>query len=210
MKKLVLVGGGGHCISCIDVLRTTNEYEIAGILDIPQKMGMLISGVPVIGSDNDIQKYIDDQFVFLITVGQIKSSETRMKIYNKIKNGGGFLPVIVSGRAYVSSSAYIGEGTIVMHNGILNAYSKTGVCCIINTGALLEHEASVGDFCHISTYAVVNGQSTIGSSSFIGSTSVIANNVTLPEGIIVAAGAAVLRSPDEIGTYIGNPARKIT
>jgi acetyltransferase-like isoleucine patch superfamily enzyme len=73
---------------------------------------------------------------------------------------------------------------------------------------LIEHEAFIGDFCHISTHAVVNGQVQIGNNSFIGSNSVIANNVSLPDRIIVAAGACILKSPGETGTYIGNPAKK--
>ena len=32
-EKIVLVGGGGHCHSVIDVLEQTNKYEIIGIVD---------------------------------------------------------------------------------------------------------------------------------------------------------------------------------
>ena len=95
-----------------------------------------------------------------------------------------------------------------MHNALINAEAVIGKNCIINTGALIEHEASIGDFCHVSTNAVVNGQTKVGRRSFIGSNCVIANNISLPDNIIVAAGACVLRSPVKTGTYIGNPARK--
>jgi sugar O-acyltransferase (sialic acid O-acetyltransferase NeuD family) len=208
MESIILIGGGGHCLSCIDVLRLANVFEIAGILDTSDKIGTSVMGVKVIGNDDDIPRFVTKYRNFLITIGQIKHSEKRVRIFETVTKNGGNLPVIISPKAYVSSSAIIGEGTIIMHNALVNAKAIIGKNCIINTGALLEHEVSIGDFCHISTHAVVNGQVVIGNHSFIGSNSVIANNVTLPEKIIVAAGACILKSPDQTGTYIGNPARK--
>lgn len=210
MEPIILIGGGGHCISCIDVLRLANNFEIIGILDVPEKVGSKLLDVNIIGTDNDISHLVSKYKNFLITIGQIKSSENRVKAFNIIKQNGGNLPVIISPKAYVSQSAFIHEGTIVMHNSLINAKAVIGKNCIINTGALIEHEASIGDFCHISTQAIVNGQVIIGKNSFIGSNSVIANNVSLPENIIVAAGACILKTQEKAGIYIGNPARKST
>lgn len=209
MEPIILIGGGGHCISCIDVIRSENKFEIIGILDMPDKIGNTILGIPIIGTDSDIPNLISKCKHFLITVGQIKSSAKRCQIYDFIKKHKGILPVIISARAYVSQFAIIEEGTIIMHNALINANSKIGKNCIINTGALIEHEVIIEDFCHVSTHAVVNGQAQVGKYSFLGSNSVIANNISLPDNIIVAAGSCILKTPKETGTYIGNPARKI-
>ena len=32
-EKIVLIGGGGHCHSVIDVIEQENKYEIIGIID---------------------------------------------------------------------------------------------------------------------------------------------------------------------------------
>lgn len=208
MEPIVLIGGGGHCISCIDVIRSSNMLEIVGILDTSDKVGTTLLGIKVIGTDDDIPYLVSKYKNFLITIGQIKSSEKRIRIYNAIKKNNGNLPVVISPKAYISPSAFIDEGTIVMHNSFINAKAVIGKNCIINTGALIEHEVTIGDFCHISTQAVVNGQVLVGKNSFIGSNSVIANNVSLPDDIIVAAGACILKTPESTGIYIGNPARK--
>lgn len=208
MESIILIGGGGHCLSCIDILRLSGVYEIAGILDISEKVGNSLMGIKIIGDDNDIPRLAGKHMNFLITIGQIKDSEKRVRMFETVKKYGGILPVIISPGAYVSPSAVINEGTIIMHNSLINAKAVIGKGCIINTGALVEHEALIGDFCHISTHAVVNGQTSVGKNSFIGSNAVIANNVSLPEKIIVAAGACILKSPDKSGTFIGNPARK--
>lgn len=209
MEPIILIGGGGHCKSCIDVLQLQAKYEIVGILDRPELVGSHVMDYKIIGTDSDIRQLSDKYRNFLITVGQIKTPNKRIQIYNIVKDNGGNLPVIVSPLAYVSPSSLLNEGTIVMHKCIINSEAIIGKCGIINTGCLIEHEAIVSDFCHISTCSVINGQTRIGSRSFVGSNSVIANNLNLPDDIIVAAGAVILKSPGKTGVFIGNPAKGI-
>ncbi|MBN2165709.1 MAG: acetyltransferase [Marinilabiliaceae bacterium] len=208
-KPIILVGGGGHCISCIEVINSIQEYEIIGVLDLKEKVGKLINGVEIIGTDDDIPELVKSCSNFLITVGQIKSSALRHKIFELIESVGGNLPTIVSPYAYVSSTSLIGKGTIVMHKAMVNVNAKVGINCILNTGCLIEHETEVDDFCHVSTHSVLNGQVNIGSNCFIGSSAVIANNISIPAESIIAAGAVVLKNPTMKGTFIGNPAKRI-
>jgi sugar O-acyltransferase (sialic acid O-acetyltransferase NeuD family) len=209
MEPIILIGGGGHCISCIDVIEKTGKYEIVGILDLPGKIGQKVLGYPIIGTDDELVTFLPRSANFLITVGQIDSSVLREKIFNRVKQAGGNLPVIVSSGAYVSKHAEIAEGTVIMHNVLVNAGAKIGKACIINTNALIEHEAEVGDFCHISTSAIANGQVKIGSRCFIGSNTVIGNNTAVTDHVVIAAGSQVLKNVTLPGTYIGNPLRKI-
>ncbi len=208
-QPIILVGGGGHCISCIDVIEETGLYEIIGILDQPDKIDSKVLGYPVIGTDDDIPVLIAKCPNFLITVGQIKSSQVRQNIFERIKNVGGQLPVIISPTAHISRHATIEEGTIIMHQAFVNAGASIGKACIINSKALIEHEAAVGNFCHISTAACINGQVNIGANCFIGSNTAVGNNITINDNTIVAAGSQVLKSIIKPGIYIGNPLRKI-
>lgn len=209
MKPIILVGGGGHCISCIDVIEQTGLYQIIGILDIPEKLGEKVLNYPVIGTDNELERFLPDCTDYLITVGQIKSSALREKLFQKIKMAGGNLPVIISPIAHVSRYANIDEGTIVMHQALINAGASVGKGCIINTKALIEHEAVIGSFCHISTAAIVNGQVNIGDCCFVGSNTVIANNTTVVADTVISAGSQVLKNIELPGTYISQPLRKI-
>ncbi|MBA4408515.1 MAG: acetyltransferase [Odoribacter sp.] len=209
MKPIILIGGGGHCISCIDVIEQTGLYHILGIFDLPEKLGQKLLNYSIIGTDNELEQFVPDCPDFLITVGQIKSSVLRETIFNKVKQAGGKLPVIISPLAYVSSNANIGEGSIIMHHALVNAGATIRKGCIINTKTLIEHEATVGNFCHISTASVVNGQANIGDCCFIGSNTVIANNTNVIANTIIAAGSQVLRNIEIAGTYIGHPLRKI-
>ncbi len=208
-KPIILIGGGGHCMSCIDIIEQGGEYEIKGILDLPDKVGQNVLGFPIIGTDNELDKFIPECSNFLITVGQIEKSDLRQRIYEKILAAGGNLPVIVSAGAYISKYANIGEGTIIMHGAFVNAGASIGKNCILNSNSLVEHEAEIGDFCHISTSTIANGQVNVGNGCFIGSNTVIGNNITITDYVIIAAGSQVLRNIEISGVYIGNPLRKI-
>ncbi|MEA1878552.1 MAG: acetyltransferase [Bacteroidota bacterium] len=208
-EPIILLGGGGHCKSCIDVIEQENKYEIIGITDLPEKAGQTMAGYPVIGTDDDLPELTKKCNNFLITVGHIQSPGLRVKLFAFLNKLGVNIPVIISPHAVVSRLAKIGDGTIVMHNALVNTEAVIGENCILNTGALIEHESLVGAHCHISTYAILNGQCEVGSSCFIGSRTVLANNISIPANTLIAAGSVILRSLDKSGTYIGNPLRKI-
>lgn len=186
-NPLILVGGGGHCKSVIDVAESAG-YTILGILDKSELVGTKVLGYEIIGTDEDIPKYVG-KANFVITVGQIKSCAVRKKLANLIMQVGGSLATIIASDAYVSKYAEIGEGTVVLHKAVVNAGAKVGKNCIINTMANIEHNVQIGDFCHISTGAMVNGDCQVGEDVFVGSGSVVVNGATIRDGEFVKAGS---------------------
>lgn len=204
-RPLILIGGGGHCKSVIEVAESAG-YEIKGILDMPDEVGKeVLPGHKVIGTDDEIPQYVEE-CEFVITVGFIKNPVLRIKLYNKVKAAGGRLATIIASTAHVSKYAELGEGTVIMHQAFVNAGAKIGDNCIINTFVNIEHDAVVGNQCHISTGTMVNGECKIGENCFIGSQSVCANCIEIASDIIVGAGSVVRKSIRMKGIYAGNPA----
>ena len=203
-RNLILIGGGGHCKSVIDVAESAG-YNILGILDMPEDIGKSVLDYKVIGTDDDIPQYAD-KAEFVITVGFIKSPAIRMRLYDKVREAGGKPATIVASTAHVSRYASLGEGTVVMHQAIVNAGARIGENCIINTFCNIEHDAVIGDQCHISTGAMVNGDCKVGKMCFIGSQSVLANGISICDDVIVGAGSLVRKSILKPGIYSGNPA----
>ena len=188
MKKIILLGAGGHCKSCIDVIEEQGEFEIIGIIDKKEMIGEKVLDYSIIGDDSMIPSFLKECSNFVVCVGQIKSSRARRKLFEEVKKLGGFFPVIVSPRAHVSRHAVVGEGTIVFHDALINTAAKVGVNSIVNTKALCEHDSVVGDHCHISTGAIVNGGCVIGDDVFIGSSSCLKQGVKVKDGTIVSYG----------------------
>jgi len=205
-KNLLLVGGGGHCKSVIDVAESAG-WTILGVLDIPANVGRKVLGYSIIGTDELIPEFVQKAW-FLVTVGQIKDVGLRIKLHEKIRSVGGLLATIITPDAYVSRYSEIGKGTVVMHKALVNAGAKMGIGCIINTMANIEHDVEIGDFCHISTGARVNGECMIGDRTFIGSGVVLSNGVSVASDCIVAGASFVRKSIAQPGVYAGNPAIK--
>jgi len=193
-EKIILIGGGGHCKSCIDVIEQEGRFTIAGIVDVPEKKRHNLLGYPVIGSDADLDELIKTFPNVLITLGQIKSPARRMELFNDLMQMGARFPVIKSPLAYVSSRAQVAEGTIVMHHALVNAGARVGRNCIINNKALIEHDAVIEDHCHISTGAVVNGGVKIGSGSFFGSNAVCKGYIEIGENAVIGCGAIIVKN----------------
>jgi len=202
-KNLILIGGGGHCKSVIEVAESAG-YSILGILDTVENVGNKVLGYSIIGTDDEIINYVDKAF-FVITVGQIKDASLRMKLHLKVSNAGGQFATLIANTSRISQYSKIGEGTVIMHQAVVNADAKIGVGCIINTFANIEHDVWIGDFCHISTGAMVNGNCTVGKASFVGSQVVVVNGVTITDGCVIAAGAVVRKDILFKGIYSGNP-----
>ena len=44
MNNIILIGGGGHCRSAIDVIEQDSQFRIVGIIDKPEKLDTAILG----------------------------------------------------------------------------------------------------------------------------------------------------------------------
>jgi sugar O-acyltransferase (sialic acid O-acetyltransferase NeuD family) len=207
-KDLILIGGGGHCRAVIDVIESGSEFQIAGILDLKEKIRKEVLTYPIIGSDEDLDKIAADYEYFVITIGQIQTAEIRRKLFERLQSLGKKIPVIISPRAYVSKHATIGYGTVIMHDALVNAGASIGHNCILNSKSLIEHDSTVGDHCHIATNAIVNGGCTIGSGVLIGSNSVLLQGTQITQDVTVGAGSVVTKNLLSAGIYIGSPAIK--
>jgi sugar O-acyltransferase (sialic acid O-acetyltransferase NeuD family) len=206
---LILIGGGGHCRSCIDVVESTDTFSIEGILDEAAVPGSEVLGYKVLGNDSLVPDLTAKGYSFLITVGHIKSAAVRIKIFESLRQCGSTLATVVASSARVSRHAEIGAGTIVMHSAQVNAGAKVGVNTILNTGSLVEHDAVVGDHVHLSTQAVINGGADIGNASFIGSNAVINQGCKIAPDSVIGSSSVILKDIKEKGTFVGNPAKRV-
>ena len=195
-QKILLIGGGGHCRSCIDIIEQADIFEIVGIVDKSSTQTETVFDYPILGDDDDLEELRRTIDHCLVTVGHIKSSKPREKLYNKLKSLNFYFPVIISPTSYISKHASVGEGTVIMHGSTINAGAHIGNNCILNTHSLVEHSAIIGDHTHISTSAVVNGGASIGSRCFIGSNATIIQEATIPDDYFFRAAQLIISKQD--------------
>lgn len=197
MTKLLLVGGGGHCRSVIDVIEAGNIFSVRGIVQPAQDGSAPVLGYPVLGDDGALPELLREGCEALVTVGQIRSASLRRRLYDQLTSLEARLPVVISPLAHVSRHAEVGRGSVVLHAAVVNAAARIGENAIINTMALVEHDVFVGDHCHVATGARVNGGAAIGAGTFIGSGAIIHQGVRVGCDCVIGAGTVVAKDiPD--------------
>ena len=208
-KKLILIGGGGHCKVVISILKKLRNFEIVGIVD-NYKVESSIEGIKIIGIDNDLEDFFKSGIKnALITVGSIKNNSKRYKLFTLAKNIGYKFPIIVSPDAIVDSSVSIGEGTVIMPGCIINISTSFGKNCIVNSGAIVEHDCKIRDHCHLAPGVHISGSVEIDELSFIGIGSTIIQGVKVGKNVTIGAGSVIIKDIPDNAVVVGNPGKVI-
>ena len=202
MKKIILVGGGGHALSVLEV--TPNHDIFLGYCDCKETPVMPIK---YLGTDEEaLSKYSPEEYDILHAV--VYTSEVnldlRSKLINKFKDYKG--ATIIADTAVVTPNSRIAEGTVVLHKAVVN-HANIGKHCIVNTGVIVEHSVAIGDNVFLGTSAVVCGDAKIGNSVFIGAGSIIRDGVSICDNTIIGMGAIVTENITKSGIYVGTPAK---
>ena len=205
-KRLLLIGGGGHCRSVLDAVLRAGMYDEIGIVDPDEQAGC--PGVPVVGRDEDLPLLLASGWTdAFVTVGSIGNTARRRRLYRMIVELGFSVPVIIDPGAEVAGDVRIGSGSFIGKRAVVNAGSVIGDAVIINTGSVIEHTCGIGDFAHISPGSILCGQVMIGSDTHIGAGSVVRQGIEIGQRSIIGIGSVVVKNiPDEVVAF-GNPCR---
>ncbi len=207
MSKIVFLGGGGHCKSVIDAALRSKRYEKIYITDTNLAVGTHILGCEVVGDDDALPGLFSEGVTkAFITVGFIKPSGIRRKLFYMAYDIGFTFPNIIDPSAVVSANAELGKGIFVGKNAVINAGAYIGDNAIINTGAIVEHDCSIGEFAHIAVGAKVCGESRVGANALIGAGSTILQCVEIGNDSILGAGSVATKNIGTFCTAVGAPA----
>lgn len=207
MEKIVIVGGGGHAKSLINIIQKTKKFKILGYVDL-KDCGRVL-GVNYLGEDSVLKslKAKHKKISAAIGVGYVQVSDRRQKIYERLVAMGFKFPSIVSPTAIINQEVKISEGTVVFDAAVINVGSTIGTCSIINTNSSIDHDCTVGNFVHIAPGAVLSGGVVVGDFSLISTGAKIIQYKTVAQECLVGAGAVVVNDctiPG--GKYLGIPA----
>ncbi len=207
-KRVLLIGGGGHCKVVISQLKKLTEFEIVGIVDNCKPIDSLVLGIKVIGKDVDLKNFYEKGIKYaLITVGSVKDNLKRAKLFEIVRKIGYKFSVVISPGALVDTSCIIKEGTVIMPGSIINVDSSIGKNCIINSGAIIEHDCKIGNHCHIAPGAHLSGDVGIGDLSFLGIGSTVIQGIKIAKNVTIGAGSVVTNDILDNRVVMGNPTR---
>jgi sugar O-acyltransferase (sialic acid O-acetyltransferase NeuD family) len=160
MKKVVIIGAGGHAKVLAETIDLIRDLELVGFIDDQIEKGTLLMGhVQVIGSINDIETISGQCDAFVMGIG---NNEIRKQLLDQYSGKMDF-ETIIHPLSFISGTADIGTGTVVLAGAIIHTNAKVGSCCIINSNVVVDHDCEVGDFTHLAIGTLVGSNSKIGS-----------------------------------------------
>jgi sugar O-acyltransferase (sialic acid O-acetyltransferase NeuD family) len=206
--EIIILGAGGlarEIVSWHNTGSNENNTKIIGFMD--KNLEAL--------NDYDI----DQKIIGKIELDNIKKNQSVIcaiaDVNVKEKLYGDLIQAKISIFSFVHKSCYIGErticgeGLVLLPYAIISCDSKIGNLVFINNGSQIGHDVIIGDFTSIMANVDIGGGAQIGKNVFIGSNAVILPGVKIPDDTRIGAGAVVLKSIKNKGTYFGNPAKKI-
>lgn len=209
-KKILLVGGGGHCKSVLDSLLETNRFSEIAIIDKKENIGKNVFGVSIIGCDDDLFQLSFEGFQHaFVTMGSVGNTDRRVELFNRLEEIGFEVPNIIDPSATLSRHAKMGKGIFLGKRAVVNAGAIVGSNAIINTGSIVEHDCVIGPFVHLAPGAVLSGNVQIGEYTHIGANSVIKQGVTVGPHSVIGMGSVVTKDCGDYVIAYGNPCKEV-
>lgn len=204
-KKVVIIGAGGHAKVIADIVDKSQDILLGFLDDNLEKGKTVICDYKVLGKIEEVLqlKEQDENIEFVIAIG---NNNIRKEISDKYQLN---YYTAIHPSAQIGLDVTIEKGTQILANACVNSCAKIGKHCIINTGAIIEHDNIIEDYVHISPNATLGGTVKIGENTHVGIGAVLKNNIEICSNCIIGAGAVVVKNIIEEGTYVGVPAKKI-
>ena len=207
-KPLILIGGGENAVVVAEAARLANPGRpLAGFVDVRPPASSALE-LPWLGDDNEgLRLARAGAHDFVIAVGATGRHPLRRALATRYESAGAWFATIVHPRAIVSPTAVLGAGSIVLAGAVLNAGSVLGAHCLVNTGAILEHDVGLGDYGIVGPGGIIGGGTTIGPDAFLGLGCRVRDHLHLGRRVLLAMGAVLVADAPDDAVLVGVPAR---
>jgi acetyltransferase EpsM len=193
MKKVIIIGAGGHAAELVDYIDYINnsseevKFEVIGLID----------------DNKENYKHYDYSSKYLGTIKEhvidlqkcylmaIADSSIKKIIIEEFKLKGAQFTRLIHPTALISNSAKIGEGVVISHNVSVGPKVVLGDFNVLNSRCTIGHDSNIGDYNFISPQVTVGGYSTIGNENLFGTNSCIIPNINIGNNNKITAGMVI-------------------
>jgi sugar O-acyltransferase (sialic acid O-acetyltransferase NeuD family) len=115
---------------------------------------------------------------------------------------------------YISPNAYVnnltlGVGNFICAGVIITTNVTIGNHVHLNLQTTIGHDSVIGDFVTTAPSVNISGNVKIGNGVYLGTKSCIREKISICDDVVLGLNAGVVSDIEEIGVYVGTPAKKI-
>ena len=197
-RKLVILGAGDLGREILYAAREGCErfsgcsYEGSCFIDEdPEKLSTGLEGLKIL-SYEELPAELCDRSDVICAVGSPADREKMVRRALEVAPQASFARVIHSS-AVLMPGVELGAGTFVAPGATIAIASKLADHVLINQGALIGHDCSIGDFSVICPGVILSGRTQISAGAFLGSGALTYPGVRIGRGCTASALATLSR-----------------
>lgn len=206
MKRLVLIGAGGHAAVLLDAIPEGRMGDIVVCVQENSVVHPLLNAFPHI-PEKEALALAPGSVDVVNAIGSTGPGGQRAIVDARFHARGHRFLSLVHAAAIVSSRAELSDGCQVMAGAVVQAGAQVSDGVIVNTNAVVDHDTRIGSLAHVASGAVLAGSVDVGQRAFVGAGAVVIQGVRIGPGALVAAGALVIRDVEPGTRVAGIPAR---
>lgn len=154
--NLLILGAGSHGL----VVKET--AEAMGIFD---RIDFLDDSSPLaIDRCDEIDKY---KSMYQFAFPAVGDNKLREIFYVMIQDYGFKIPSLIHPSSYVSPSATIQKGVVVLPKAVVNTKTIIEKGSIVGPGAIIDHDSFIGEFAHVDAGSVLKARTQVTTFSII-------------------------------------------
>lgn len=187
MKKILIVGAGGHGRSVAEAILGLQEWNLAGFVDDTAASSLQIWDYSVLGTSHDLSSLRSEAEFAVVAIG---NNRVRKELHGQVLRAGFKLATVIHQRAIVASTASIGPGSMIMAGAVVGTEARLGEGVIVNSAAVVDHHCNVHEFAHLGVGAAMAGGTILGPLAWMQAGSAIGYGVTVPAAEALSPGEA--------------------
>lgn len=158
MKKIGIIGAGGHAKVIAETIELMGSLQVVGFIDDKIERGFPVyKHAAVLGTIDELHEIAAQCDAFVIGIG---NNEVRKHLSDRW-SGTIVFETIIHPKAFVSESASIEPGTVVLAGAVISSHVKIGSQCIVNANVVIDHDSRIGEFVHLSIGTLIGSNSEV-------------------------------------------------